>query len=195
MRAVHQCAQCASRGSGQAADHVRQANRVGTAPRDERVLDEPVQRLAAVVLFVPVAVDRKHLARWLVDGDDVRRVAVTLDVGDDVALEHGAQAILVVAGVATTFDLVVRHIGRRALRLLARWRQVDVAVHAALDAHLIVELRQVLDVRLALRGVEVGCRKRQVHVVDHDGKEVRAVTRLVPRHLEVLRAAEWHLRQ
>ena len=42
VRAVHQCAQSAGRGSGQAADHVRQADWVGTAPRDERKLDEPV---------------------------------------------------------------------------------------------------------------------------------------------------------
>ena len=49
--------------------------------------------------------------------------------------------------------------------------------------------------RLALRGVEVGRRERQVHVVDRDEQEAGAVARLVPRHLEVLRAAQWHLRQ
>ena len=42
VRAVHQCAQCAGRGSAEAADHVRQADWIRAAPRDERVLDEPV---------------------------------------------------------------------------------------------------------------------------------------------------------
>ena len=112
-----------------------------------------------------------------------------------MALEHGAQTVLVVARVAAALDLVVGDIGGRAVRLKARRRQVDVAVHAALDAHLIVELRQILNVRLALRGVEVGRREGQIHVVDHDGEEAGAVARLVPRHLEVLRAAQWHLRQ
>ena len=112
-----------------------------------------------------------------------------------MALEHGAQSVLVITCVRTALDLVVGDVGCRAVRLKARRRQVDVAVHAALDAHLVVELRQVLHVRLALRGVEVGRRERQIHVVDHDGEEAGAVARLVPRHLEVLRAAQWHLRQ
>ena len=111
-----------------------------------------------------------------------------------MALEHSAQAVLVITGVGAALDLVVGDVGRRAVRLEAHRRQVNVAVHAALDAHLIVELRQVLHVRLALRGVEVGRRKWQVHVVDHDGEEAGAVARLVPRHLEILRAAERHLR-
>ena len=195
VRAVHQCAQCAGRGSGQAADHVRQADRVCAAPRDERELDEPRQCLAALVLFVPVAVDRQHLAAGLVDGEDVRRIAVALDVGHGVYLEHGAQAVLVVRRVAAALDLVVGHVGTRTLRLHARRRQLDVAVHARLYTFLVVELRQILHVCLALRAVEVGRGERQVHVVDRDEQEVRPVARLVPRQLEVLRAAEWHLRQ
>ena len=174
---------------------MRQANRVGTAPRDERELDEPVQWLLALVFQVPVAVDRQHLAARLVDGDDVRRVAVALDVGGDVALEHGAETVLVVAGVAAAFDLVVGDVGSRAFRLKSGRRQIDLAVHPRLDALLIVKLRQVLDVRLALRRVEVGRGERQVHIVDHDREEAGAVARLVPRQLEILRAAERHLRQ
>ena len=48
---------------------------------------------------------------------------------------------------------------------------------------------------LALGAVEVRGRKRQQHLVDGDEQELWAVLRLVPRHLHVLRAAKWHLRE
>ena len=48
---------------------------------------------------------------------------------------------------------------------------------------------------LALRGVEVGRRIRQVDVVYRHEQEVGPIAALVPRHLHVLRAAQRHLRQ
>ena len=195
VRAVEQGTQRARRRGRQTADHVRQADRVRASPRHERELDEPVQLFLCLVELVPVAVDRQHLARRFIYADDVRQRLVALDVGDRVHLVHGAQAVLVVARLFAALDLVVRLLGDAVLGLHARRAEVDVAVHAALDAALVVNGRQVLHVRLALRAVEVRRGERQVHVVDRDEQEVRAVARLRPRHLHVLRTAQRHLRQ
>ena len=195
VRRVEQRTQRASCGSRQTADHVRQADWVSAAPRHEWELDEPLKLFLRVVQLVPVAVDAQHLRRRLVHRDDVRQRLIALDVGDDVDLIDGAQTVLVVAALVAALDLHVGLLGLREVGLHADGRQVDVAVHALLDAALIVELRQILDVRLALRRIEVGRGERQVHVVDRDEQEVRPVARFVPRHLHVLRAAERHLRQ
>ena len=48
--------------------------------------------------------------------------------------------------------------------------------------------------RLALGGVEVGRRERQIDVVDGDELAARAIAALVPSELEVLRAAQRKLR-
>ena len=195
MRRVEQCPQRAGCGGAQAADHVRQANRVGTAPRHERELDEPLEFFLRLVQFVPVAVDRQHAAGNLVDADDVRQRAFALDVVDHVDFEHGAQTVLVVRALVAPLDLVVRLLGAAELRLSRGRDQIDIEVHASLDAVLVVKLRQVLDVRLALGAVEVGRGERQVHVVDCNEQELGAVARLVPRNLHVLATAQRHLRQ
>ena len=195
MRRVEQGAQCASRRAGQAADHVRQADRVGTAPRDEGELDVVLQLFAVLLVLVPVAVQREHLAARLVDREHVgRRRLVVLKGQVGVDLVDDAQAVLVVARRVAALDLVVGHTGHGLLGLHARQRHVDVAVHARLDAALILEGREVLDVRAALGRVEVGRRVGQVHVVDRHEQEGRPVARLVPAQLEVLRTAQWHLR-
>ena len=196
VRAVEQRTQRAGGGSTEAADHLRQADWVRAAPWDERELDDPRHLFAGVVLFVPVAVDAEDLARGLVDRDDVRRGVLALfDLRDRVHLVDGAQTVLVVARVGAAFDLVVGLLGQRRLGLEAGRRQVDVAVHARFYTLLVIKRRDVLDVRLALRAVEVGRCVRQQHVVDHDGEEVRPVATVVPAQLEVLRAAERQLGQ
>ena len=194
VRSVEQGAQCARRSAAQTADHVRQADRVGAAPRDEGELDEPLQLLVAVVVLFPVAINCKYLARRLIDRDDVGHRLLVLDRHRDVGLVDDAQAILVVAGLVAPLDLVVGLRRDGLLRLHARGREVYVAVHARLDALLVVELRQVLHVRLALRRVEVRRGVGQVHLVDADEEGRRPVALLVPAQLEVLRAAQWHLR-
>ena len=195
VRAVEQGAQCARRRAGQAADHVRQADGVRAAPRDEGELDEGLQLLAGLVVLVPVAVDREDLVGGLVDADDVGRgLLVVTDAGNGVRLEDDAQAVLVVAGALAALDLVAGLAGGRHLRLHAGQRDVHVAVHAVAHTLLVVELRQVLDVRAALGRVKVGSRVGQVHVVDGDEQEGRAVALLVPAHLEVLGTAQRHLR-
>ena len=157
VRAVEQGAQCARRGGRDAADHVRQADWVRAAPRHERELDEPLQLFLRLVQLVPVAVDAQHLAGRFIHADDVgQRLAVVLDVGDDVDFVDGPQAVLVVARLGAPLDLVVRLLGRAEVGLKGHGGQVHVAVHAALDALGELKLRQVLDVRLALRAVEVG---------------------------------------
>ena len=185
VRAVEQRTERASRGGADAADHVRQADGVRAAPRHERELYKPVQLLAALVWLIPVAINRKHLAGRLVDGDDVRgelalRDVVALHAQQRVDFVHGAEAVLVVAGVAAALDLVVGLLHDAALGLEARRRQVHVAVHARLDALLVVHLRDVLDVRLALRAIEAGRGVGQEHVVDCDEQEARPVADVVP---------------
>jgi hypothetical protein len=124
-----------------------------------------------------------------------QRLAVLFDVGCDVDFVDRAQTVLVVAGLVAPLDLVVRLLSVAEVRLEGDWCQIDVAIHATLHALHVLELRQILDVRLALRAVEVGRGERQVHVVDGDEQELGPVARLVPCHLHVLRAAERHLRQ
>ena len=168
VRAVEQGAQGARRRGRQTADHVRQADGVRAAPRHERELDEPLQLFLRFVDLVPVAVDAQHLAARLVDADDVRQRLIALNGSDGVHLEDRAQPVFVVGSLFAAFDLVVRLLGDAVVRLHADRPEVNVAVHAALDAALVVHGRQVLHVRLALRRVEVRRGKRQVQIVDGD---------------------------
>ena len=203
VRAVEQGAQRPSRRGAEAADHVRQADGVGAAPRHERELDEPLQLLLRLVQLVPVAVDAEHLAGELVDREDVGggldvHVVVgvlPLKAGDGVDLVDGAQAVLVVARLAAALDLVIGLGGLGEVRVGAGRHHVHVAVHAAAHALLVVELRQVLHMRAALGAVEVRSRKGQVHVVNGREQEAGTVAVLVPAHLQVLGPAQWHLRQ
>ena len=190
---VQQRAKGAGGCAGQAADHVREADRVGAAPGHERELDNPVQLLAACVLGLPVAVQAQGLARGLVDADDVRLHAVT-EVQVGVNLEDGPQAVLVVAGVLAAFDLVVGDRGLAELDLVGR-ANVNLGVHACLHAAVELGLGDVLNVRLALSGVEVGGRKRQVNVVDGNELGRRAIPLRGPHELQVLAATQRQLRR
>ena len=189
---VQQRAKGAGGSARQAANHVREADRVGAAPGHERELDNPVQLLAAIVLGLPVAVQAQGLARGLVNADDVRLHAVT-EVQVGVDLEDRPQAVLVVAGVLAAFDLVVGDGGLAELDLIGR-AQVHLGVHASLDAAVELGLGDVLNVRLALGAVKVGGCKRQVNVIDGDELGRRALPLRRPHELEVLAAAQGQLR-
>ena len=195
VRGVEKRPQRAGGRAGQAPDHVRQADAVGAAPRDERELDEVLKLLLRRVVLHPVAVDGQDARRGEVDRHDVgRRAVLGLDVRDREDLVDGPQAILVVAGVVAPLDLVVGLGCRRHVGLHAGTADVEVAVHAVGDAAVELDLGQVLDVRAALGRVEVGGREGQVHFVDADEQELGPVASLVPRDLEVLVAAQRHLR-
>ena len=69
-----------------AANHLRQTDRVRTTPWHERELNEPLKLLAVLVFLVPVAIDRQDLVGRLIDADDVRRrsFGIVFDVGEGV---------------------------------------------------------------------------------------------------------------
>ena len=103
---VQQRTQSARGCTGQAANHVRQANRVSAAPWHKRELDNPLQLAAAIVFGLPVSVQAQRFARGLVDADDVRLHAVA-NVHVCVNLKDRAQTVFVVAGVLAALDFVV----------------------------------------------------------------------------------------
>ena len=150
-----------------------------------------------LVFLIPVSVYRQDLARRLVNADDVGRgaVRVVLDVNVGVNLEDRPKAVLVVRGLAAPLNLVVGHVHDGTLRLHARCAHVDLAIHARPNAGVEVQSREVLHMSAALGAVEIGGGEGQQQVVDGDKEELGAVLLLVPCDLEVLRAAQRHLRQ
>ena len=193
VRRVQQRTQRAGRSARQAADHVGQANRVRAAPGHKRELDNPVQLLAALVEQFPIAVQTNRLAGRLVDADDVRLHAVT-KIEVRVNLKDRAQAVLVVGRLFAALDLVVGLACGAELHVA--WRaQVNVDVHARLDAAIELGLGDVLNVRLALGAVKVGRGKRQVNVVDGNELGGGALPLRRPHQLEVLAAAQGQLRR
>ena len=140
VRAIHQRAQCARGGGRDATDHMHDADGVGPAPRYKRKLDDPLQLFARRVVFIPVAVDRQHLAGRFVDGDDVGRwpVGVVLNVEEGVNLVDRAQAVGVKRVVLAAFDLVVGNGRLRRVEVRRGDHDVHVAVHARLDALVVV---------------------------------------------------------
>ena len=108
-----------------------QADGVSTTPGHEWELNDPNHFLLGLVIFFPVAIDGQDVLGTLVNADDVWCQSVVIaKVMDDVALEHGAQTIDVVAVVLTTFDLVVCFLSLGFVR--GQWvdHEVDVHVHA-----------------------------------------------------------------
>ena len=171
-----------------------QANGICATPRHKGEFDHPLHFLLGLVVFFPVAIDGQHGLRGLVQADDVRSQAIlVIEVMDDVALVDGAQAIDVVAVVLTAFDLVVGYLG---LGLIGRQRtghEVDVHVHARLDALLVLDASDVLHMSLALGRIEVRRSKGQVDVVNCHKLGDRALLVAVPSDLEVLATAQRQL--
>ena len=137
---VEQGAHRAGRTDRQRSDEVPQPDAVRTAPRDELVLDPPVDLLELRVTFLPVAVDGQDLLTALIDVDDVgtRTVVAFFQLAPAPRLVDDAQAVLVVTGLLAPFHLVAGGARSRRLGLGAFGYQLDVAVEAA--GHPLLEL-------------------------------------------------------
>ena len=187
--AIQQSAQGTCSGPGEAPNHVRQANGVCAAPGHERELYDPIEFLMPGIIRFPVAVERQGLAGRFIDAQNVRAEVFVFDVEVGVDFKDGPKAILVVAGGRATLDLVV---GNRCLAVfgIIGIPQVNVDIHARLNALLVLHLRDVLNVRLALGGVEICCSEWQIHVVNRHELRTRTAMLRVPHELHVLTTAQ-----
>ena len=105
-----------------------------------------------------------------------------------------AQAVLVVLPLFA-FNALVGLLGLAHLWLGGGADQFDVAVQAASDALLVLELGDVLNLGHALGGVEVHGRVRQEDVVNGDELSAGALFLFVVPHLHELRATHRQLRE
>ena len=164
MRRIQQCAQCAGDGGSKATDEVRETDRVGTAPRDELELNQPVELLHALVALFPVPVQAHDFGGKVVDHQDVGRefafrFFVVLQLQHRVDVVYLAYPVVVLLELPT-LDLVVRLLGFGYLGLQRRLDDIDVPVQPAGYPVLERLLRYVLHLSYPLRGVEVNRRER-----------------------------------
>ena len=158
MRRIKKRSQRTGRGTREPTDHVRQTDRVRTTPRDKREFDDRIDLGLQRIIRLPVTIQRETLTSRLVDRENVRLHAVA-EVHICVDFKDGTQSILIVVHLRSAFDLVV---GRRRLREVdfTRRTEVDISVHAGLYAAIVLELRNVLNMRLTLCRVEIRRGKR-----------------------------------
>ena len=159
-----------------------------------------IQLGKSFISVLPVAVKSHHLTLVFVNHQDVwcsfsfsDLVAFELHEGLDVV--NSTDAVDVVAFRVTTFDLVVCLFGFCFLGHLGRDVCVDVFVQPRLNSDFELFLRDVLELRDTLCGVEVASCERQVDVVDRHKLSAWALLSFVPPHLHVLRTAQWELGQ
>ena len=141
---------------------------VSPAPRHEGPLDHVDKLFLLLVVGVPITEDREHFLRSVVDGDEVgREPEVFLEVEEAGNLEDRPHPVFVVAVLFLALDLVVG-LGRAGQLWFLRGDKVDLAIHAGSDTLFELKPGQILDVRLALGGVEAGGAVGQINIVDGD---------------------------
>ena len=149
-----------------------------------------------VIALFPVAVDGENLAGYLVNAEDVGSESVLFfDVGNRINLKDRAQTIGVIRIVIATFDLVVGLLGLRDVRVHRGRSQIHIAVHPRAYPLPVLNLGHVLNVGLALGGVEIRCRIGQVNVINAYKQRDRPTLVRVPRKLQVLSATQRNLRE
>ena len=147
-----------------------------------------------LVIRIPVAIDRQHFFRGLVNRNEIRgKTEVVFEVEIASNFKDRAQTVFVVVVLLFAFDLVVGLLWASELRLLGS-REVDIAIHASIDALLKLKAGQVLHMGLALCAVEARCAVGKVDIVDRHEEAHGAALLLVPHHLHVLHATKRHLR-
>ena len=176
---------------------MRQADGVSTAPRNELKLDQPIQLGHRFVAFLPIAVQTQHLGVQVVDHQDVwsqLAFAVTVVFERQVRVDvvHSAHAVFVVLPLLA-FDLVVGLFRSGHRWLLRGLRDHYVFVQTTTDPVVELFLRDVLNFRHALRGVEVCSREWQHDVVDRHELSAWATLLLVVPELHELRPTQRQL--
>ena len=194
MRRIQKRPQRASRRSRQAPDHVGKTDGVGPAPRHEGPLNHVDQLFLLFVVRIPVAEDRQHFLRGVVNRHQIGGQAeVIFEVEEAGDLEDRPHPVFVVAVLLLALDLVVGLRGTSQLGLL-RGYEADLAIHARANSLLKLKAGQILDVRLALGSVEAGGAVGQINVVDGHEDRHGPIALLVPDHFHVLSAAKRDLR-
>ena len=151
---VQQSAECAGCACSHRTDEVQQTDTVGSAPRDEFILLEPIETGEFRITFSPVTVNGEYILRRLVQVNDVRTLTLTLYIIVDGGFIDNADTILVVTRRLLTFNLVIRLLTRRGIRVTVYRKVVHSDVETTIDTRFERIARQFLQMSEARGRVE-----------------------------------------
>ena len=136
-----------------------QANGVGTTPRDELELHDPIEFGHGFVALFPISVETDHFVLQLINHQDVRGdltlgILVFLNLKEGIDVINAANPVFVLIR-SLTFDLVIGLFRGGFLRIGSRTDHTDVPIETGSNTALKFVGGNVLNLSHPLSGVEI----------------------------------------